>query len=155
MGGLNELIAMCKTYDNAVFFNETSGLEDAFDWDGMMASGSKFCDKLLEINSACKRIFADQPDNAERQALKDSSQNKTSALAWLDIERPFRVFGSGSCENCDPCTFPDKPCKDPDNFFIPLEAAGIYVGKLSKDLNMDYTGAQDTVTYFGMLLYND
>ncbi len=155
VGELSDLIALCKTYENAVLFNETSDLEDPFDWDGMMNSGNRFCDKLTIVNSECKKIFANKPDNPARQAIKDSVQGKASALSWLNIERPFRIFGSGSCESCDPCTCPNQPCKDQENFFIPLEAAGVYVGKLSKLLDMSYVGSQNTVTYFGMLLYND
>lgn len=43
----------------------------------------------------------------------------------------INIFGAGSCKNCEECSF---PCKFPDKSIIPIEATGINVVKLAKDI---------------------
>jgi len=150
---MEDLDALCLSFSDGFLFNEVDGLEDSFDFEGMMAAGQRLYDKLLLINDACREIL----DGASRQALEAPRivvhDKDTTALTWLDLCRPYLIFGSDSCDMCATCTYPDEPCIHQDRFFIPIEACGINVTVLSKQLDMNYSAGPNTVTFFGMLLF--
>ena len=67
----------------------------------------------------------------------------------------YRIFGGGGCNNCEDCSYPDMPCLHPDILFTPIEACGINVMQLAKDAGFKYINGQNTVTFFGMILYKE
>ena len=125
-GSVKELEAECKKYSNAIIFNIVKELKDSFDWDGMMEGGRVLSELINNINEALKNNgFAD-----------------------------YRLFGSSSCNDCEECTYPDRPCKFQEKLFTPIEACGINVMETAQKAGLDYMNGQDTVTFFGMLFYN-
>jgi predicted metal-binding protein len=125
VGSLEELKDACLSYRYGVLFNTVSQLEDSFDFEGMMQASARLCEKLREVDIALKQT---------------------------DLE--YRVFGSGSCYSCEKCSYPDNPCFHPDMLFTPIEACGINVVTLSKEAGLSYVNGANTVTFFGMVLYD-
>jgi predicted metal-binding protein len=125
-GSIEELEAACKHFENGILVNTIKQISDSFDWEGMLDGGRVLCDLLLEFDGFAKEI-----------GLAD-----------------YRVFGSGGCYGCEKCSYPDLPCRFPDKLFTPIEACGINVMQAAKDSGFKYINGQNTVTYFGMILFN-
>lgn len=97
--------------------------------------------------------------------LEDSFDIEGMARAKQDYtrvnQRLLRIFphaamhlGAGGCSLCEHCTRPEgKPCRHPDNALISMEACGIDVYNTVKDTPLKYINGQNTVTYFGMVLF--
>lgn len=64
------------------------------------------------------------------------------------------ILGNGSCDLCKKCTYPSKPCRNPDKAIVSVEAAGINVTKLSQTAGINYINGQNTVTYFSVVFFN-
>ncbi|MDR3363944.1 MAG: DUF2284 domain-containing protein [Clostridiales Family XIII bacterium] len=126
-GTVKELEAACRHYSKGIFVNTVSRIKDSFDWEGMQAGGRGLCNLLEDI-----RRFAQEAGMAD-----------------------YRIFGGGGCYGCKDCSYPDTPCHHPDKLFTPIEACGINVLQAAKDAGFKYTNGQNTVTFFGMVLYND
>ena len=64
-------------------------------------------------------------------------------------------LGAGGCGVCDKCAQQDGlPCRFPELATPSLEAYGVNVSNLAKVVDMKYTNGQNTVTYFGMVLFS-
>jgi predicted metal-binding protein len=63
------------------------------------------------------------------------------------------VFGAGGCHLCKQCAWPE-PCRNPQKLVSSMEAAGIDVYKLSRIAGLAYNNGKNTVTFFGMILFN-
>jgi len=126
-GSVKELEQVCKGFANGILINSVTIIEDSFDWEGMMEGGRGLCRLLIGIKE-----FAED-------------------LGMTD----YRIFGGGGCYGCGDCSYPETPCHHPDMLFTPIEACGINVMQLAKDAGFKYINGQNTVTFFGMILYND
>jgi predicted metal-binding protein len=72
----------------------------------------------------------------EEQGEESSKQTMAHLTALrnelLKLGHCFIVgFSAGSCKNCKECSF---PCRFPDKSFVPIEATGLNVIKLTKDI---------------------
>jgi len=126
-GTVEELTVACKSYSRGILLNSVTHLEDSFDWENMQEGGRK----LLSFLNEAKGF-------AEEYGFED-----------------YRIFGGGRCHGCEECSYPDAPCLYPEQVFTPIEACGIMVSSLAKDAGFKYINGQNTVTFFGMILYND
>jgi len=126
-GTVEELAAACKSYKKGILMNSVTQLEDSFDWENMQEGGRKLYSLLKEVKG-----FADE------YGFED-----------------YRVFGGGRCYGCEECSYPDAECLHPKQTFTPIEACGIMVSTLAKDTGFKYINGQNTVTFFGMMLFND
>ena len=66
----------------------------------------------------------------------------------------FLLLSNEGCVRCSKCTYPDNPCRYPDKLFPSVEGYGIMVNILAESANMKYINGENTVTYFGLLLFN-
>ncbi|MBP5308250.1 MAG: DUF2284 domain-containing protein [Clostridia bacterium] len=101
-----------------------------------------------------KHSIEDSFDFEGMVAAKDEHtlvQNRVrAALKGTD----HRVFGAGGCTNCEKCTYPDSPCRFPEKAVSSIEACGINVVELSRDVGINYVNGENTVTYFSMVFFN-
>ncbi len=114
----------CLHYAEAMVFNAVYSLEDAYDYAGMIKGHDAFKD-------LCDRLYT---------------------LAKTQ-RHDFLILSNEGCRRCKTCTYPSAPCRKPERLFPSLEGFGIHVGKLAASANIKYTNGENTVTYFGMLLY--
>ena len=126
-GTIKELEDVCLSFKNGILVNSITFIADSFDWEGMMEGGRGLCKLLVEVKGY-----------AESLGLKD-----------------YRIFGGGGCYGCKDCSYPDIPCHHPELLFTPIEACGINVMQFAKDAGFKYINGQNTVTFFGMVLYNE
>lgn len=128
VGEIDELMERVDTYDYALVYQTVDILLDSFDFEGMV--------------EAKKHVFP------ITKALCD-------LLASVGIGAPLRlgVGGCGLCEVCAKRT--GEPCRAPELAMPSLEAYGVNVNELAKACDMKYINGQNTVTYFGAVLFNN
>jgi hypothetical protein len=60
----------------------------------------------------------------------------------------------GGCNLCERCAkLDDQPCRLPDKALPPMEGYGIDVYNTTKPTDLKYINGQNTVTYFGIVLF--
>lgn len=127
VGDIDELIEKAKANKNAILFQTIHAIEDSFDYEGMVEAAHRHADTM-------KRI---------RQAL-----NSDSSLGEC------LLLGSGTCI-CDRCAKRDNlPCRFPLLATPSMESYGIFVSETAKNAGLKYINGANTVTYFGIILFN-
>jgi predicted metal-binding protein len=126
-GEVEDLIKKAKQFSHAVLFQTIYNLEDSYDIEGMSEAVHKHNAIVKEVFSAAKEMLGSN----------------------------LIVLGAGGCTECESCARrDDEPCRHPDLAITSLEAYGMYVSKIAEQGGMKYINGQNTVTYFGMILFN-
>ena len=128
VGDIEVLMARVREYDHALVYQIVSELEDSFDFEGMIEAKKK----SYPISQKLRRVFTDR---------------------GVDTVLHLGAGGCGVCETCSKRT--GEPCRHPDIAMPSLEAYGINVSKLASAASMKYINGQNTVTYFGAVLFCD
>ena len=126
IGTLEECEARCLSYSHMLVFNQVFALDDSFDYPGMLNGMEQFGHICHNINTLAKQYFTD-----------------------------YFLLGNEGCNTCGTCTYPDAPCRFPDQLHPALEGMGLYVYKLAEQAGMNYINGKNTVTYFGGLLFHE
>lgn len=119
IGTVDECRERVQQYDTMVVFSVKSDLEDSFDYEGMVAGGEKFKQVCVDVDKAIRR-YADD----------------------------FLLLANEGCDKCKECTYPDAPCRFPEQTHGSLEGYGIFVSELAKQARINYINGANTVTYF-------
>ena len=127
VGDIDVLMAEVAEYDYALVYQTVSDLEDNFDFEGMIA--------------AKKRTYP------LAQSLRDVFLNR-----GIDKVLHLGAGGCGVCETCSKKT--NEPCRYPGRAMPSLEAYGVNVSRLASAAGMKYINGQNTVTYFGAVLFS-
>ena len=121
-------IAECKArvnqYDKMLLFSQAYSLEDSFDFEGMVGGLHNF-----------------------KQMVDRFQQN------LADVLSAHLILSNEGCGQCPKCTYPDAPCRFPQSVHHSLEGYGFAVNELAKEAGIRYNIGQNTVTYFGALLF--
>jgi len=127
VGEVEELRAGLEKYKRSIMFNTIYKLEDSFDIEGM--------------NSA--------------QVAHDKLNRRLKELIENDYNiEDVRILGAGSCEVCEKCAYlSDEVCRFPDKAYASVEACGMDVVKTSYKFGFKYINGENTVTYFGVVLF--
>jgi predicted metal-binding protein len=62
---------------------------------------------------------------------------------------------STGCTLCDKCTYPDEPCRHPEERLNSMESHGILLVNLLENMGMCSNYGNDMAVYFSMILFND
>lgn len=125
VGETASLIEKAKTFDNAIIFQKIYPLEDSFDIEGMGEASRDFKELVQTVNDMC---------SADRENML--------------------VLSAGGCKLCERCGAIDGiPCRFPEKALASLESYGMNVSKLAAACGINYINGQNTVTYFGGVLY--
>ncbi len=128
VGDIETLMAEIGTYKYALVYQTVSELEDSYDFEGMVEAKKSF----YPISQKLRGIFRD-----------------------LKIEKVLHL-GAGGCGVCKVCAKrTNEPCRYPDKAMPSLEAYGVNVSRLAASAGMKYINGQNTVTYFGAVLFTD
>ena len=123
VGTLEQCRERLEKYENGILVQTVGQLEDALDGEGMM-----------ETEAAHKEHF----DNMRERLLARYPK-------MLSI-------GSGCCTRCSRCTYPDAPCRMPDNTFASMEAYGMLVTSICQKNDLPYYYGPCTISYTGCFL---
>ena len=125
-GAIDELIPVLRSYPYILVYQSVGQLEDSYDFEGMAASAVKHCDLMYKVNEYMKK---------------------------QEFGR-ILCLGAGGCRICPVCARQtNEPCRHPDRATPSLEAYGVNVSTLAKAAGMKYINGQNTVTYFGAVLF--
>ena len=129
-GDIDTLIAKAKTYQKALVYQTVGRLEDSFDIEGMLEAGKLHNDLAQAISRWAREAGAFGED-------------------WLHL-------GAGGCRLCPVCAKrTNEPCRHPQDAMASLETYGVAVSELAASCGMKYINGQNTVTYFGAVLFQD
>ena len=124
-GDIGELMAKVRQYSHAVWYQTVGELEDSFDVEGMVEAKKKHFRCTYTLEDAAKKLVGDH----------------------LHLT-------CGACGLCERCARrDDQPCRFPEKALSSLEAYGIDVYQTTRSTGLKYINGQDTVTYFGALLF--
>ena len=126
VGTLEELEAKVKAFPHAAVLTCKYEIEDSFDFEGMM-----------EGQRDAKRVFAEVAE--EMRAAGEA----------------FLMLGNEGCGLCESCTYPDAPCRFPELASPSVEACGVNVMQLAKQIGVRYNNGPATVTYFSVILFGE
>lgn len=129
VGQFAELKNQACQYKQGLFFQTVHKIASSFDLNGMYAA-KKVHDK----------VFREILDNVKnKHKLKD-----------------ILPLNAGACEFCPRCAYLDhEKCRFPDEAFASVEAYGIDVINLEKACGIPYYNGKNTVSYVGLILFND
>ncbi len=126
IGEIDVLILELKKYDHILLYQIISQIKDSTDIEGMNAATIK---------------------------LSDTSQ-KLQIFLRAFLKTPF-LHLSGSCHLCAECAkTSNEPCRFPDKMLPSLSAYGVDVCNTSAGTSLKYMNGENTVTFFGMVLFN-
>ncbi len=127
VGEITGLMAELRSYGYILVYQSVGELEDSYDFEGMTEAAMKHQKLIVAVREAVEKL----------------------AL-------PRTLFlGAGGCRLCEVCAKrTDEPCRNPGRATPSLEAYGVNVSKLASAAGMKYINGQNTVTYFGAVLFD-
>jgi predicted metal-binding protein len=122
-GSLDECAARIRRHANWLIVQTVRKLEDEFDGEGMMAAADRHVQSFRRFSQELRKDYP----------------------GMLPI-------GTGSCSNCDLCSYPDAPCRDPLGASSPMESYGMMVRDVCQANGMEYYHGKGTITFTGCFL---
>ncbi|MGI5976632.1 MAG: DUF2284 domain-containing protein [Candidatus Limivicinus sp.] len=128
IGPIAELMERVRSYPRALLYQSIAEIEDSYDVEGMMEAGRNHAQ------------------------LSQRIQGKIGPLMKNDILH----LSCGGCHLCESCAKKEnQPCRHPDKALSSMEGYGIDVYNTTKDTPLKYINGQNTVTYFGIVLFSE
>ena len=125
-GDIDALMNEAQSYQKALVYQTVGKLEDSYDFEGMM--------EAARLHNELSRALA-------------------KWFATLPFAKKLHL-GAGGCHMCGVCAKrTNEPCRHPELAMPSLETYGIDVSELAASSGMKYINGQNTVTYFGALLF--
>jgi len=122
---LEELCEFARTFSHGIIVQTVGDIEDNYDWDGIM--------------------------------VVSAQQKKNFALMWKELDKEYdsiMAMGSGACQICESCTYPDAPCRFPEKREVSMEACGLFVSKVCTDNGLAYNYGDGKIAFTSCFLFN-
>lgn len=127
VGDIDVLMASIRNYSHGLLFQTIAEIEDSFDFESMAEAGKAHAEVCKKVRKAAKAI--------------------SDKILFL---------GAGGCRMCERCAKLDNlPCRMPEEAMASMESYGIDVYKTTEPTGLKYINGQNTVTYFGLVLFNE
>ncbi len=125
IGEIDDLMAEIRRYKHGLLYQSISDIEDSFDIEGMQEAGVRHAWLSQRI-----------------EAFMMPALGKHLHLSC------------GGCRLCERCAKADGlPCRKPEQALPPMEGYGIDVYNTCKPTELKYINGQNTVTFFGIVLF--
>ena len=125
VGDIEPLMAEVRSYKHGLLYQTISDIEDSFDIEGMQDAGHR-------------HVLVSQ---------------RLEAFLMLELGKHLHL-SCGGCRVCERCAKLDGlPCRDPERAMPSMEGYGIDVYNTCKPTPLKYINGQNTVTYFGIVLF--
>ena len=122
----DEVMARVRSYDRVLWYQTVSSIEDSFDIEGMIDAGNRH----VRLSHRLRDMVAD--------LLSENALH----------------LSCGGCRLCAKCAKEDgEPCRMPEKAMSSLEGYCVDVYNTTKDTPLKYINGQNTVTYFGAILF--
>ena len=123
-GTLDECRARVLQYTKGIIVQTVGELEDPLDGEGMM----------------------------ETEAVHKKNFDRMYALL-REQHADVLALGAGGCKKCAVCTYPDAPCRRPNEMVSSMEAYGMLVTEVCQRNHLKYYYGQNTIAYLGCFLF--
>lgn len=125
IGEIDALMAEISQYQCGLLYQSIAEIEDSFDIEGMQAAGENHAWLSQRIEANLKPVLG--------QHLH---------------------LSCGGCRLCERCAKLDGlPCRKPEQALSSMEGYGIDVYNTCKPTDLKYINGQNTVTFFGIVLF--
>lgn len=125
IGEIEKLMEQVRQYRFGMLYQTIADIEDSFDIEGMQDAGKKHAWLSQRIESFLMPV----------------------------LEKHLHLT-CGGCRLCDRCAKADGlPCRKPEQALPSMEGYGIDVYNTCKPTDLKYINGQNTVTYFGIVLF--
>jgi predicted metal-binding protein len=125
VGTLAECRARVNAYRHMLLFSRKYELEDSFDFEAMTEGMLDFKKRVDRLQKELDCVLSD-----------------------------YLLMANEGCGRCSRCTYPDAPCRFPHLLHHSLEGYGFLVNELAAEAGIRYHNGENTVTFFGALLFN-
>lgn len=127
IGDIETLMGKVRSYSHGLWYQLIGDIEDSFDFEGMSEVGDEHVKLCQRIHQAIKPVLGEN----------------------------MLHLGKGGCGLCERCTILDgEPCRLPEQAISSLEMYGVDVYQTTEGTGLKYINGQNTVTYFGLVLFN-
>jgi len=120
---LEEMREKVRGYAQGILVQSVGHLEDSLDYEEMMAAAARHAENYDKLYTFLLEQFPN-----------------------------LYPMGTGGCQKCQKCTYPDEPCRFPDRLTYSMEACGLFVSKVVTDNGMSYNHGKDTICYTAAFL---
>lgn len=125
VGSIEESFKKAAGYSHGIIVETIGLMEDDFDYETMKSSQEKHNANFIAL---MRKIKAGNPGTLGMSA--------------------------GACRICNKCTYPDEPCRNPDDAYTSMEAYGLWVSRVCELSGMKYNNGKNTITYISCILVN-
>lgn len=126
VGPIYELMAEIRTFPRGIWYQTIGEIEDSFDFEGM-----------TEVSNTHAALS---------QRIREATPEGLRVLHLT----------CGGCHVCAKCAKIDnEPCRFPDRALPSVESYGVDVYNTTKSTDLKYINGANTVTYFGLLLFEE
>ena len=126
VGTIEECKSRCLQFDTMFAFTGKYTVEDSYDYAGWIHGMKEFKKLARSLDAIVKNHL-----------------------------QKYIILSNEGCDICKICTYPNEPCRFPEKLQHSIEGYGIIVNKVAEKANVQYNNGENTVTYFGALLYNE
>lgn len=124
-GDIEDLMAEVRRYKHGLLYQSIATIEDSFDIEGMQEAGQNHAWLSQRIEAFMMPV----------------------------LEKHLHL-SCGGCRLCERCAkLDDEPCRKPEQALSSMEGYGIDVYNTCKPTELKYINGQNTVTYFGIVLF--
>lgn len=123
VGSVEEIAKKVRDYSYGLLVQTVGKMDDVFDFDTMQNTALQHQKNFFSL-------------------IKDLRETYPEVLP----------MGAGTCSLCKKCTYPDEPCRYPDDMITAMEAYGLWVSKVCELSGMPYNYGELTVTYTSCFL---
>ena len=123
-GDVAESVRKAQGYHHGVMMQTTAFMEDSFDVETMMQAAQDHKERFAKAVELMRGLFPD-----------------------------CLPMGTGGCNICRKCTYPDEPCRFPDRSFTSMEGYGLYVAAECKKAGLEYNYGPNSLTYSACILF--
>lgn len=122
-GTVEDATALASKYTRGILVQTTGELEDDFDIETMEEASKQHTAHFVSMMKKLKAEYGD-----------------------------ILPMGAGTCRICKQCTYPDSPCRFPDDSYSSMEAYGLWVSRVCELSGLPYYYGKHTITYTGCFL---
>ena len=84
---------------------------------------------------------------------------KDHAASFISMMRKLKAkyddilpMGAGTCARCKTCTYPDAPCRYPEDSYSSMEAYGLWVSRVCELSGIPYNYGKNTIAFTSCFL---
>ena len=122
-GTLEESAALAAQYSFGMIVQTVGHMEDEYDYETIERAGKEHADCFIKMMRKIKAMYPD-----------------------------VLGMGAGTCRRCKSCTYPDAPCRFPEDSYSSMEAYGLWVSKVCELSGIPYNYGKNTIAYTSCFL---